>query len=146
MRCAFAMQPIPRPSPDTADASSSIWTTINRGKFEREAQMLQCKQHVAGPRDYTSLASLDNPAYPLPIKIEQQLADDLAFICAYVGDVRKVSAVALECNNIPRMMTVRLAANEGVESEVREMIDLILQKLEQCASRSLSICEPNTII
>jgi hypothetical protein len=97
----------------TALPGESIWKGINRAAFERTAFAL--KEHAPEPRDYTKLErSATCCGATLPLEVEQRLASDFAFLAATSSRPSAVAAATIECSS-SGLMTVRLAANEGIE-------------------------------
>ena len=128
----------------TSAPSQSIWRDVDQGKFRKKVVELEIASKEV-PRDPKVNRETDWPhpgvrpgenAHVLPFGVEQQLADDLAFISAAEEGVNAVSAVGLEEATERSGIVVRLAANEGIMENVQETLKMIFGLLEQCASRS----------
>lgn len=117
----------------------SVWVNVSRQDFERNVDALFNKrpQVVLAPIDYTDNDQAINGdgRDPFPIDIERKLADDFAYISAYDVGVHPVTAAAIEYSLKPPGITVRLAANNGVEDHVRKEMTDILVALKECNNR-----------
>lgn len=127
--------------PDTAPKGRSIWNDIDRLELERQTTCLANGNYVPEPKSYASATQRSTSAsYPIPFELERQLADDFAFIAAFQPQVDSVSAVAIELGANHSVITVRVAANEGVSSEVGLAFDDVLGVLRKCAQRGKLPC------
>ncbi|KAF9632895.1 hypothetical protein BFW01_g3758 [Lasiodiplodia theobromae] len=117
----------------------SVWKNVSRRDFERNIDALFNKRPrvIPEPIDYTGDdQTVDGDARdPFSVDIERKLADDFAYISAYDVGVHPVTAVAIEYSLKPPGITVRLAANNGVEDHVRKDITDILVALKECNNR-----------
>ena len=124
---------------NTAPPKRSIWAGIDPKKFELYSQYLDDRKHVAGPRDYSGATHAhDERAFPFSFEVERQLADDFAFIAAYIPEPRRVSAAAVEYDDANSQLTIRLAANEGIDNKVAKTFDKLIGILKKCARRGQS--------
>lgn len=126
---------------DTALTQNSIWNAVSRDEFFRKTTELE--QKVAGPAVvYTASqwpdAVAKDSGFGFSFDIEQQLADDFAFLAAREIGTFHVSAAAIELSAGGNNMMVRLAANEGIEEKVRSMFEELLEQLRKCARRMLN--------
>lgn len=123
--------------PFTQSELGSVWATVSRRDFEGNVDVLSNKKVVLRPIDYTSDDQTANgdAHSPLPIDIERKLADDFAYISAYDVGVHPVTAATIEYSPERSGITVRLAANNGVEDHVRKNITDILVALKECTNR-----------
>lgn len=131
-------------SVDTSSDAKSIWRGLDRNQFRTNIVALQraSNQVPCDPKKHSRnewhnpRISHDDPSYLLPFEVEQQLADDFAFIAAAEEGVQAVSAVALEESLDPAGLTIRLAANETVPERVPDTLKIIFKLLGRCAKRS----------
>ncbi|OJD30403.1 uncharacterized protein BKCO1_6100052 [Diplodia corticola] len=115
----------------------SIWTSVMRRDFERNIDDLDDKHVVLEPRDYTGrdFSHEKDAIAALPLDLERKLADDFAYISAYDVGVNDITAATIECSLDSPGITVRLAANEGVEDCVQNSIKEVLQILKGCGRK-----------
>lgn len=127
----------------TSSPAQSIWRDVDQKEFRLNIVELE-KASNEVPRDpkvyreadwVPPCIRVDETHHVLPFGVEQQLADDLAFIAAAEEGVNAVSAVGLEEAAEQSGIVVRLAANEGIRENVRETLKMIFGFLEQCASK-----------
>lgn len=132
-----------RLDPDTAPADRSIWTTVKRATLERHTQVLFTKKHVAGRQLYIEpIPAQSSLAYPLSFELEKSLADDFAFIAASKPQVDAVSAATVEQNEAQPFITLRLAANEGIQPDVKTTFDALFQTLRKYARKGDPCASP----
>lgn len=74
--------------------------------------------------------------FPIPFLLEQQLADDFAFIGAFKEGVEAVTAAAVEIKSEPEGLFILLAANEGINEIVASAIKDVHNLLSRCAMLS----------
>jgi hypothetical protein len=128
----------------TSPPTQSIWREVDQDNFRKKMVELEIasKEVPRDPKVYREADWLRPGVRPgedthvLPFGVEQQLADDLAFIAAAEEGVNAVSAVGLEEATEHGGIVVRLAANEWIRENVQETLKTIFGLLEQCASRS----------
>lgn len=128
----------------TSSPAQSIWRDVDQNRFRMKVVELE-KASQEVPRDpkvyresdwlRSSVREGENRRV-LPFGVEQQLADDLAFIAATEEGVDAVSAVGLEEAAERDGIVIRLAANEGIRENVQETFETIFGLLKQCALRS----------
>lgn len=119
-------------NPETAPKHRSIWSSIDRTTFDGYTKALCDKQFVAGRRCYIEPPDRDNEQqYPLSFAIEKSLADDFAFIAASQPQARHVSSATVEQHTKKPSVVVKLAANDGVSSEVKVAFDDIFELLRK---------------
>ena len=141
---------MPRAEPlavNTPSQSDSVWRDVGWNNFRKYIVTLQrTSNEVPGdPLVHSAVEwqaarrESDNVERALPFDVEQRLADDIAFLAAAEEGPYEISAVALEEQDEPGGLIVRLAANQviprGVEDTLRVMFDL----LNQCSSRSIYV-------
>lgn len=115
----------------------SVWKGIDRYAFERNTQELERidpSQKVVARTPREGPPNLETNA--LPPRVESQLAEDFAFLAAWVNTPSCVTAASVTVQNNESSVEINLAANEGVWSTVRHAFRLIATTLEQCALRS----------
>lgn len=129
--------------PGTASRERSIWESIDRMRLESQTQALHAKQHVSGRRSYTTPAtSMSDSLYPLPVEIEERLANDLAFIAACQPKANFVTAVAIEQGPDKASLVVKLATNEGASDEVSSHFDDIFATMRSHAAHARRSISP----
>lgn len=132
--------------PDTAPANRSIWKNIDHAALDLQTQALFNKQHVTGRRSYASSPAVDD-SYLLPFEVEKSLADDFAFIAACEPQVDFVSAVAIEQLADDQSLVIKLAANEGVATYVKDKFDDIVAVLKSRARKgNIPSCHESTAV
>lgn len=129
----------------SASRSQSVWKDIDEYEFRRNIIELEkvSKEVPRDPKVYT----LDNwlargtrsvdMEHILPFHVEQQLADDLAFIAASQEGVKAVSAVGIEELDKHSGLIVRLAANDVIPDDVPTTFESMFRILKQCAMKSM---------
>ena len=123
--------------PDTAAQGKSIWDTVCRAEFDRDVVSLKRQNDVPGTAHIYELNDNSTASGPFSLAIERQVADDIAFIAAFREGVTSVTAATLELKE--EGLRIVLAANEGVEDIVKEVLEKILRALEDCARLSNSL-------
>lgn len=118
----------------TADPQDSIWNHLPEDTFRQHLVELEnCTNAVpiepqTFPLDLHSHTLRDG--YTLPLNIEQQLADDFAFLAAIEEGAQSVAAVCLEEHLQPARLTVRFAALDlSLSDEVKDALTAITQVL-----------------
>jgi hypothetical protein len=127
-------------NPDTALGVNSIWAGIARGQVETQIKNLEARDYAPDPivykiREQTTLKEL----YPISAKAECQLADDFAFIAACEPGVQHVSAAMLIFGSTEMTLNIALAANEGIQEDVKMAFDEITHYIRFCAKKGRSI-------
>lgn len=122
--------------PDTAKPGGSVWDEMHRGTFESHVMALSRANAVPGSRIHREANWPEQGDRELlPFAVERQLADDFAFIAAYEYGVGYVTAAAIEPSSEPNSLTVRLAANEGIDDGVKYAFEKLFHTLERCATK-----------
>lgn len=114
----------------TSSPNSSIWLGLREDIF---------RQHLVELEKRTNAVPVDPQIFPLqrddvwdnhtlPLHVEQQLADDLAFLAAIEEGAQSVAAVCLEEHVQPPGLTVRFAAldlalGDGVKAVLQHIVD-----------------------
>ena len=129
----------------TSSASQSIWRDVPEDAFRARMVALE-KVSKEVPNDpmvhpakawEAKVARQDFPYHSLPFYVENRLADDFAFVAAAKEDPKAVSAATVEEAIDGSGLVVRLAANDGVLSEVAGALKAMLELLVKCANRGL---------
>ncbi|KAL0261366.1 hypothetical protein SLS55_002796 [Diplodia seriata] len=125
-----------RMNPLAQSPLGSVWTSVSRRDFERNIDELERKRVILEPRDYTDkeLSHETDATAALPLPLEHNLADDFAYISAYDVGVDHITAATIEYSDSSGI-TVRLAANEGVEDCVQAAIKEVFRILKECNRR-----------
>lgn len=113
----------------------SIWDKVDQKQFEREIDALHCTKFIPQPR------VLDKNHWPrakstdfLDFEVELHLVDDIAFVSACDYGAEYVTAATVD-RSVPDVLTIRLAANEGVCSKVKDAWLRLIPLLEQCSAK-----------
>jgi len=72
-----------------------------------------------------------SPSYNLPLEIEHQLVNDLAFIAAAYEGANSVSATTVSENAQSTGMTLTVASNAGVSKQVEAALSDICRELHR---------------
>ncbi|OSS48723.1 hypothetical protein B5807_07101 [Epicoccum nigrum] len=122
----------------TADPDSSIWVDPPEDTFRRHlVQLEECTNAVPVDPQVFPLRQCSNVSsiHTLPLAIEQQLADDLAFLAAIEEGAQSVAAVCLEEHS--EGLTIRFAALDLVLSgEVKNALERIIHVMSLSADAS----------
>jgi len=124
----------------TASDKQSIWLGLGENQFRKHVVDLERESNEV-PED-PKVHSLQvwegghvHPGHRLPLRVEQRIADDFAFIVAAEEGVAAVAAASLEELVDGQGLRFRLAMNAGVPMKTREVLRLIFDTLATCASR-----------
>jgi hypothetical protein len=119
----------------TANLESSIWRDLPEDIFRQHLVNLEKITNAVPvepqtfPLDqHNNHESKDN--YTLPLNVEQQIADDFAFLAAIEEGAQSVAAVCLEEHLQPTGLTVRFAALDlSLNDQVKEALEAITSTL-----------------
>lgn len=126
-----------------ATEKSSIWRNLSEDKLRKRMVALEqasqghpedAKAHSVREWRQSNMCEVGT-ARSLSLSTEQRLADDLAFICAWEGSVKEVSAVAIEELTGTPGLIFRLAVNDVINTKVLDTLKKMLLSLELCARR-----------
>ena len=125
----------------TAKLEDSIWRPLSEDSFRRDIVALfqKCKGVPHGPTLWLPPSITGHNLNPsgidrlLSFDTETHLADDIAYILAAKEGVGSVTAVCIEETPEPPALIIRVAANSGVDHEVRVALDHICGLLRSCA-------------
>ncbi|KAI9771731.1 MAG: hypothetical protein M1839_002741 [Geoglossum umbratile] len=117
----------------------SLWGTVQPEAFAKTAALLrQLNATPALPAENSIeefVARLPNQGErSMTVEKERDLAAYLAFLSALTQDPYKVTALCVEENSDASCMTIRLAANSGDLSKVKEGLESIAEVLMQVAN------------
>ena len=73
----------------------------------------------------------------LPIQLERDIVDDLAFLSSYADDSNKVMAVCIEEHHNGESLIIRIACNSGGLQKVKDGFTNLANVLQKAASRGL---------
>ena len=126
----------------TSGKDHSIWKPLNENTFRNHIlQLCSISKDVpVDPHTHTKEAwqkrsgrvALEDAL--IPFTVEKQLADDFAFLAAATEGAHSVSAAAIETVEDPQGLVIRLAANNGVASPVKQALTEMLDILQLCGS------------
>lgn len=126
----------------TSGKDHSIWKPLNENTFRNHIlQLCSISKNVpVDPHTHTKEAwqkrsgrvALEDAL--IPFAVEKQLADDFAFLAAATEGAHSVSAAAIETVEDPQGLVIRLAANDGVASPVKQALTEMLDSLQLCGS------------
>ncbi|KAN0106155.1 hypothetical protein V8E51_009031 [Hyaloscypha variabilis] len=126
-----------RTNPRTASPETSIWLDFPEDIFRQHLVSLQEKggptpmdPQVFSIKEWLLTSSFIGRSYLLPIEVEQQLADDFAFLAAVAEGAQSVAAVCIEEQFQPSGITLRFAAmdiskNEAVNMALQRICDIL---------------------
>ncbi|KAL4874952.1 hypothetical protein BJY04DRAFT_172098 [Aspergillus karnatakaensis] len=121
----------------------SIWSHITQDEFRHHLVELE-KQTNAVPMDVLTAendSQHDNSSLFLPLKLEKQVADDLAYIAAVTEGAQSVAAICLEQHitaNLPTMV-IRVAGMDATNDSVQKMLQAVAEQLQSPQSTSTEI-------
>jgi hypothetical protein len=96
----------------TASPENSIWCDLPEDIFRQHLVELEKRTNAVplDPQLFTLPHNETTKEHTFPLRVEQQLADDLAFLAAIEEGAQSVAAVCLEEHVHPAGLTVRFAA------------------------------------
>ncbi|KAF3034130.1 hypothetical protein E8E12_001148 [Didymella heteroderae] len=130
---------MPRLESRTSSPEGSIWRDLSEDTF---------RQHLVELEKRTNAVPVDPQIFPLtedesakdrtlPLRVEQQLADDLAFLAAIEEGAQSVAAVCLEEHVQPAGLTMRFAALDlALGGEVKTALQHIVDTLTRSSFSS----------
>jgi hypothetical protein len=129
----------------TANPENSIWRHLPEDAFRQHLVDLEKITNAVPvepqifPLDRYNLEAKDG--YTLPWSVEQQLADDFAFLAAIEEGAQSVAAVCLEERLKPAGLTVRFAA---LDLSLNDNIKDALRAITSTLSKNISEAEDST--
>lgn len=114
----------------TAAVYDTIWHRISEDTFRQHLVALEKRTNAVpmGPRVFKleDTAETDRKdARRLPLSVEQQVADDFAFVAAVQQGAQSVAATCIEQRHSQPSMTIRFAAADTIEESVQHMLSQI---------------------
>ena len=122
-------------SPNTALPTRSIWRSLAQETFYRKLDELERLKSVLPGKNY-SLSQQNHDgrnSVSLSIGDEKELADNFAFIASRDFGALFVTVATLEENPDRQGLTIRLAANQGIQPQVRKAFDKLCAVFRRCA-------------
>ncbi|KAI4736573.1 hypothetical protein E4T50_12922 [Aureobasidium sp. EXF-12298] len=118
----------------TANSESSIWHDLPEDTFRRHLVELEKITNSVPVEPQTFPLDLHSDGskndHTLPLSVEQQIADDFAFLAAIEEGAQSVAAVCLEERLQPARLTVRFAALDlALDDQVKIALDAITSTL-----------------
>ena len=116
----------------TSSSDRSIWLDLPEQIFRQHLVELEKRTNAVPVEPQIFSLGEDQKArgHTLPLRVEQQLADDLAFLAAIEEGAQSVAAVCLEEHVQPAGLTVRFAALDlALNSEVKTALQCIADTL-----------------
>jgi hypothetical protein len=121
----------------------SIWNGVNRQEFELSVANLQqiapSQRPLSGgiliQSQIDARSASHSQNHSLPLSVEKQICDDIAFLAARESSEGGVTATTLQESEHNNSTTMNLTATEGISDEARVAIIEVLRLLEQCAHR-----------
>ncbi|SMR49132.1 unnamed protein product [Zymoseptoria tritici ST99CH_3D1] len=119
----------------TATNDVSIWSDIPQNDFRENLVKLERRTNAV-PMDVL-IAPVIHDSFTetdvLPLSVERQVADDLAYIAAVTEGAQSVAAVCLE-QHIGSKLLVRVAGMDVMDAKIRDMLDKTARLLEKAAT------------
>ncbi|KJY01885.1 hypothetical protein TI39_contig276g00005 [Zymoseptoria brevis] len=119
----------------TSTNDGTIWSNISENDFRENLVELERRTNAVpmdvliAPVIHDSITETD----VLPLSVERQVADDLAYIAAVTEGAQSVAAVCLE-QHIGSKLLVRVAGMDVMDAKIREMLDKTSRLLENVAT------------
>ena len=121
----------------------TIWSPISEETFLQNVKraLVACGNTLGDPKVFKRQLGLtpnaETSSHTLPLDVEHQLADDLAFIAAAKEGAKAVSAVTISEDKKPAGMTIRVSANSGVSPEIQAALHDIGNELQQRSRKGI---------
>lgn len=127
----------------TANKDSSIWKDLSEDEFRTHLVSLE-KLTNAVPVD-VQVFEIDEAIHDqclLPVKVEQRIADDFAFLAAVQEGAQSVAAVCLEQHfTSTASLTIKLAAVDTLDERTRATLEAICNILKHVCARTDAVDE-----
>ena len=123
----------------TKSTKNTIWRPIREIEFFKNVKRVHdaCGDCPRPPQVFDrrppATASAYVSSYKIPLEVEYQLVNDLAFIAAAYEGAKSVSAAAVSENAQSRGMTFTVASNAGVPKDVEAALREICHELQRCS-------------
>ncbi|KAF7195086.1 hypothetical protein HII31_03554 [Pseudocercospora fuligena] len=128
---------------NTAKSPSTIWSRISQNEFRKSLVDLEEKTNAVPVDVFTvNLSDADETQShesALPLAVEKQTADDLAYLAAVTEGAQSVAAVCLEQHFSDRStssLVIKIAGMDVVDESVRLMLGEICDILQHVSSSS----------
>ena len=118
-----------------APKGRSIWNDVGQMTFEQAVRSLSEKLGYV-PLPYALPQSKwpgQSGDYTISFGTEQRLANGIEFLTAYNVGASSVTACAVQ--ELEGSLVVRVAANEGLDSEAATTLRKVLRTVSQCAAK-----------
>lgn len=120
-------------NPHTSPPQSSVWKSVSRRTFEYNATRITSSARIPRARvDFKPLS--EDSKTILTVAMEEQLANDLAFIATSVSGPKAVRSVSIQAFREPKQFMITLASNESVPERVQTSFDEIRSVIIACAA------------
>lgn len=122
----------------TSSPESSIWLDLPEDTLRQHLVELEQRTNAVPVEPQIFPLKEDHNAkdYTLPLRVEQQLADDLAFLAAREEGAQSVAAVCVEEHVQPAGLTVRFAALDlALDGEVKAALQHIVDAMSTSAPK-----------
>ena len=120
-------------NPHTSPPRSSVWKSVSRRTFEYNATRITSSVRIPGVEvDFKPLPE-DTEAI-FTVGMEEQLANDLAFIATSVSGPTAIRSVSIQAFQDPKRFTITLASNEKVPERVQTSFNDIRSVIIACAA------------
>jgi hypothetical protein len=123
-------------NPRTAIRETSIWSHVGEAQFQRNINALweATRGRPKVPQTYPVAVQDTHEDGVLPIALELQLVNGMAFIAAAKKGVESVSAAVIESPQHPSNgLRFSLAANEGISHIVKDRLDSVIESVRSAA-------------
>ncbi|KXS99867.1 hypothetical protein AC578_4493 [Pseudocercospora eumusae] len=128
---------------NTAKSPSTIWSRISQNEFRQNVVSLEEKTNAV-PVDVFTVNLSDakdtlSHGGALPLAVEKQTADDLAYLAAVTEGAQSVAAVCLEQHSpgcSTSSLVIKIAGMDVVDESVRLMLGEICEILQHVSSGS----------
>lgn len=130
----------------TAEGPETIWSRVSEDDFRKHLVALEERTNAVPVDVLTTISEnvdeFNAGAGFLPLKVEKQIADDIAYIAAVTEGAQSVAAVCLEqyISQNEAALVVKIAGMDVVDEDVRAMLSDIVDLL-QCVSQTTSSSE-----
>lgn len=121
--------------PHTASKGTSIWDRVGRLAFENNVKAIRDTVKVPGATKTGIAKPPERSNAPLALELEEQLANDFAFIATARPGPDAIRAATVQATESPSSFVVTLASNDGVPADVVAAFEAIFKILARCARK-----------
>ena len=119
--------------PFTAPAHLSVWRTVNRKKFEYNVIRIASSTKI--PKiSADKIKPLDDSYALFTVAMEEQLANDVAFVAVAKSGPKAVRSVTVQAAQSVARLSITLASNESVPTDVQQAFGIMCTVLARCAN------------